>query len=257
MYVRTLSAFAVAVIMITSGAIVYLQAELSSSTSPIPPLSDLNAGTHITITNNDVKMLGGGAIINFRNNGYYAVEYNLDLHNYSIVTGKWISTGRSTVWVSGNGASMELPYPSVTRGSLNMTLVPGKYTLIFGGHPGDVISITDDIAIRSYVPHQIGNFSIPSGTHIYSATTYHFHLNLPGEMAGAFTTPHGVYSINLRSSNGLGFSSNCMNSSAKPDTTTMSLGPNMVVYGPGYYNLSFSAGFYINQTLEFLYYYGD
>ena len=150
---------------------------------------------------------------------------------------------------------MATPLPDATSGILNQTLIPGQYTLVIGGYPGDVISIVNTIEIQSYLPQQIGDFNIPAGIHIDSSTTYSFYLYQPGELVGSLTTPAGVYTFSLYGSSGSGFTVACSNSSARSTTISFNLGPNSQVFGPGYYNLTFSSGFYVRQTLEFLYYY--
>ena len=96
-YLKVVSAIAIAIAIAVAGTAVYLQSGIGSSTDP--SFSELKAGTHITITENDTKMMGGAAIVSFETNGYYAVEYNLDLKNKSILTGSWTSTDKSLVWV--------------------------------------------------------------------------------------------------------------------------------------------------------------
>lgn len=256
MNVKGLFTLAIVITIVTAGAATYMEFGLVPSRVANPSFSDLKAGAQITITSNDTKMLGGAEITSFAVNGYYAVEYNLNLDDNSILTGGWSSTGQSVVWVFINGAAyMETPQPDATHGVLNQTLIPGQYTLVVGGHPGDVISIIAPMEIHNYTPQQIGNFSIPAGTSINNVTTYSFYLNQPGELVGEITTPAGIYSFSMYSSSGSGFASGCSNSSAESTIISFSVSPHSQVFGPGYYNLTFSSGFYINQILEFVYYY--
>lgn len=248
-------AFAIAVAIVASGAAVYLQIGMGSQRYPNPTFQGLRTGASIHITTNDTKMIGGTVITSFQHNGYYGVGYNLQINENSVITGSWTSTGKTLVWIFIVGEPyMETPLPSSTAGSINETLLPGQYTLVIGGYPGDVVSITNSIEIQNFVPYQIGNFSIPAGTYINSSTTYSFYLNQTGQLVGAVTTPAGIYSISLYSSTGNGFSTACYNISSKAGTMTFSLGPNYTVFGPGHYNLTLSSGFYVNKTLKFLYY---
>ncbi len=256
MNTRIVFAIAITITVVLSGSLIYVQYGAGDSNYTNPSLWELKAGTHITITRNDKKMLGGADIVNFQTNGYYAVEYNLNLKNYSIITGSWNSSEESVVWVLVNGAVyMGTPLPDTTQGMLNQTLIPGHYTLVIGGHPDDVITISKPIQVQSYVPHRIDNFSIPAGTYINSSTTYSFYLNQPGQMVGDITTPAGIYSFSLYNSSGYGFSTSCLNASSQLDSFAFNLSPNLSVFGPGYFNLTFSSGFYISKTLEFQYYY--
>lgn len=253
---KAFPAVVLVVIVAVAGTAVYLNFGTGPSNSTNPSFSELKAGINITITKNDAKMLGGAAIVNFETNGYYAVKYNLDLEHYTILTGSWKSTGDSLIWIIVHDMTYaSTPLPDATKGILNQTLVPGQYTLVIGGHPGDVITITDTIQIQSYVPQQVSNFSLPAGTHIGYVTTYSIYLSQPGELVGIFTTPPGTYYFSLYNSSGLGFSYGCSNSSAQPTSFSFKLGPGFEIFGSGYYNLTFSAGFYISQTLQFLYFY--
>lgn len=251
-------AFAIAMIIAATGTSVYLQLGIGQTHYSNPTFTELKTGTIMHITSNDTKMIGGTVILSFQKNGYYAVEYNLDINETSVITGSWSSTGKTLVWIFNvEGIYMETPLPSSTNGSLNQTLLPGQYILVIGGYPEDIVSITSTFGIQSYVPHQIGTFSIPAGTYVNSTTTYSFYLDLPGEMVGSLTTPAGIYSISLYSSTGDGFTTSCSNLSSTSGTMAFSLGPNSPVFGPGYYNLTLSGGFYVNQTLEFLSYYDN
>lgn len=254
--VKVVYAVAIAVVILASGIAVYLQSGNEYPGYTNPSFSELKAGAHIIITENDTKMLGGANIINFETNGYYAIQYHLDVNDNSIITGSWTSTAKSLVWVMIDGAAyMATPLPDATHGSLNQTLLPGQYTLVIGGGLGDVISIVNPIQIQSYVPQQIGDFNITAGTHINSETTFSFYLDQPGQLVGVLTTPAGVYSISLYSSSGSGFSTASSNSSAKPATISFSLSPYSQIFAPGHYNLTLSSGFYVSQTLKFLQYY--
>lgn len=258
MSARVVYALAIAAAIVASGTVIYLQTGIGSQNYPTPAFSELKTGANIHITTNDTKMMGGTVITSFQKNGYYGVGYNLQINENSAITGSWISTGKTLVWVFNVGEPyMETPLPSSTSGSLNETLLPGQYTLVIGGYPGDVVSITNSIEIRNFVPYQIGNFSIPAGTYVNTSTTYSFHLDKPGELVGSLASPAGIYAVSLYSSTGNGFTTACFNSSAKPGTMTFSLGPNSPIYGPGYYNLTLSSGFYVNQTLKFLYYFDN
>lgn len=258
MNVKVVFAVVIATAIVTAGVATYLQFGFVPSRVANPTFSELKTGAQITITTNDTKMLGGAEITSFAVNGYYAVEYNINVESNSILTGSWSSTGQSVVWVLINGAAyLDTPQPDASSGVLNQTLIPGQYTLVIGGHPGDVVSIIDPIEIHNYTSQQIGNFSIPAGTYINSTTTYSFYLNQPGELVGKITTPAGVYYYSLYSSSGSGFTSACSNVSAQSTTISFKLSPNSQVFDPGYYNLTFSGGFYVKQTLEFLYYYDN
>ena len=249
------SVIVIATVMGAAGLYTHMRDTTQSSVQPFPSLSNLTSGTQITINSNDSRMIGGALIISFKDNGYYAALYNLDLKNYSIVTGGWKSTGKSLLWVRDNGIPhLSTPYPYYKSGTLNLTVSPGNYTLVIGGELGDVITILNNITIKSYVPKIIGNFTIPAGTAINSTTTYTFHLNQPGEMVGKLRTPSGVYSISLQGSGG-GFGILCQNSSARASNMSFQLGPTSQIYTPGAYNLTLSGGFQVIQTLEFKYYY--
>ncbi len=256
MVLKIVSVVVTTLVVVLAATGIYLHFS-SSPPKPAPAtFSDLTAGTQFTITNNDQKMIGGGCIINFKTNGYYGVKYNLVLESNTILTGTWRSTGETLVWLMVDGVPyMSTPLPDATRGILNQTMVPGQYTLVIGGHPGDVISITKTIEIQSYIPQQIGNFSIPAGTHINSDSVYPLYLSLPGEMVGSFITPSGAYSYSLYNSTGIGFSVGCSNKSTQQSNVSFTLGPSYQFYGPGYYNLTFVGEFNVTQTLEFLYYY--
>lgn len=246
----------IALIIASSGIAAFIHFSADQSRYTVPSLSELSAGTHITITRNAMKMLGGGMIVNFQTNGYYAYEYNIDLKNYSIITGSWTSTGKSLVWLMVDGmAYMDTPMPQVTNGTLNQTLVAGNYTLVIGGYPGDVISLINPIKIGEYKPHQIGNFSISAGTNISTGTSYHFYLSQPGQIVGTVTTPPGEYSFSLENSSGIGFGFASLNSSAQSSSATFSIGPYWQILSPGHYNMTFSGAFHVTQKIEFLYYY--
>lgn len=253
MFSKAIVAIIFATTILWAGTAVYLEINGTSSNLSF---SDLKSGTHLTITNQDKKMLGGAMIVNFNTNGYYGLEFNLSIGENSIITGSWSSTGKSLVWFfMDSEVYMETPLPDLTSGVLNQTMVPGHYTLVIGGYPGDIVSITDTIQIRNYSPQQVGNFCIPAGTHISPAETYSFYLNQPGELVGELTTPDGAYSVSLHSNSGVGFTSGCSNISAKSATISYSLGPNYEVFAPGYYNLTLSNGFYVGQGIEFLHFY--
>lgn len=255
MNLKLVSSIAIVLVVTAAGTATFLQPSSDSTVRPFPMSSGLKAGTHFTITKNDGKMMGGTEMVSFQKNGYYAIEYSVKIVKNSIITGSWNSTGESIIWVLiDRAAYMETPFPDATSGILNQTLTPGQYTLVIGGHPGDVISISSSIEIRNSKTYQVSDLYIPSGTHIDSQTTYPFHLNQSGELVGTLATPPGDYTLSMYSSAGLGFTTACSNSSAVPSTISFSYGPNSQVYGPGNYNITFSGGFYVKQTVEFLYY---
>lgn len=253
-------AIVIAVVIAVSGIVIYVQND-SNPSSPIFQTTSviLKSGTVLNISSSDTKMIGGAEIHNFTTNGYYAQEYRLNVGNYSIISGSWESSGKTLFWIFGsNEIFMETPLPEETHGILNQTLLPAEYTIVIGGYPGDTVSITSPIALRNYTPYQIGSFSIASGVHISSPKTYSFYLNEPGLLVGAFTTGGGEYSYSLHNSNGNGFGVMCFNTSAKPTLNSFNISWYSQTYSPGYYNLTFSEGtFYVNQNMEFLYYYDN
>ena len=252
---KVVYALIISLIIITSGIAIFLQLDNGPRTVQNPSLSELKAGAQIMITKNDTKMLGGAMITNFKNNGYYAVIYNLYLPSTSIITGSWMSSVNSVVWIEiDNVPYMETPYPHTTQGCLNQSLSPGNIELIIGGSSGDVITIIKTIQINSYVPGRVGSFNLLSGTYINSTTSYSFQLNNPAELVGSLVTPPGIYTISLYS-NGSGFVLSCFNSSANSTVIHFKLGPNSEIFGPGKYTLTLTGGFYVSKTLEFLYFY--
>ena len=255
MNMKVVYALIISSMIMVSGIATLLHVDTSQITGHNPSFSDLKTGAHIMITEKDTKMLGGAMITSFKNNGYYAVIYNLYLPITSIITGSWISSVNSLVWIEGvNEAYMEAPYPHSTQGYLNQSLLPGNYKLIFGGNSGDVITIMSSMQINSYIPSQVGTFNISSGTYINSSTSYSFYLNKTAELVGSLVTPPGIFSISLYT-NGSGFTLNCFNSSAKSTIISFKLGSNSEVFTPGKYTLTLSGGFYVTETLEFLYFY--
>ena len=255
MNIKVVYALIISSMIMVSGIAPLLHVDTSQITGHNPSFSDLKTGAHIMITENDTKMLGGAMITSFKNNGYYAVIYNLYIPVTSIITGSWISSVNSLVWIEGvNEVYMEAPYPHSTQGYLNQSLLPGNYKLIFGGSAGDVITIMSPIQINSYIPSQVGTFNISSGTYINSSTSYSFYLNKPAELVGSLVTPPGIFSISLYT-NGSGFSISCLNSSAKSTIISFKLGSNSEIFTPGKYTLTLSSGFYVTETLEFLCFY--
>ena len=245
----------ISLIIMIPGIAIFLQMDNGPRTVQNPSLSELMAGAQIMITKNDTKMLGGAMRTNFKNNGYYADIYNLYLPSTSIITGSWISSVNSVVWIeTDNMPYMETPYPHSTQGYLNQSLLPGNFELIIGGSSGDVITIIKTIQINSYIPGRVGSFNISSGTHINSTTSYSFQLNSPAELVGSLVTPPGIYTISLYS-NGSGFGLSCFNSSATSTVISFKLGSNSEIFGPGKYTLTLTSGFYVSKTLEFLYFY--
>lgn len=256
MSIKAISALLVTAVVAVAGIAVYVHMGIPSGNSSHPALSDLQKGTHITITANDKKMIGGTVVTSFLNNGYYGLTYNIDPTNYSILSGSWSSTSKSLVWLYIDNVSyFSTPLPESTSGVLNQTLSPGHYTLVIGGYPGDVISIMNPILLNGYVPSQVGNFSIAAGTHVRSATSYLFNLSQPGELVGDLTSPAGKYSLSLYNTTGIGFGESCNNSSAKPGPLQFTLSPEYQALAPGHYNLSLSSGFYVNSTIHILYFY--
>jgi hypothetical protein len=255
MNMKVVYALIISLMIMVSGIATLLHVDTSQITGHNPSFSDLKTGAHIVITENDTKMLGGTMITSFKNNGYYGVIYNLYIPVTSIITGNWISSANSLVSIDRVGeVCMEAPYPHSTHGYLNQSLIPGNYKLIFGGSSGDVITIMSSIEINSYIPSQVGTFNIESGTYINSSTSYTFYLNKTAELVGSLVTPPGIFSISLYT-NGSGFTLSCFNSSAKSTIISFKLGSNSEIFGPGNYTLTFSGGFYVSETLEFLYFY--
>lgn len=254
-----LAAIAIASIVASGVAFcVHNENSISQSTDP-PSFAKLQSGAVITITSSDTKEVGGGEIVEggFSTNGYYAVIYHLEVRNYSLIRGSWQSNGGSLVWLYGNGeVYMGTPLPEKTEGVLNQTMVPGNYTLIIGGHPGDRITITSSIQIENFTLVEATSFNIPAGTYISSIRTYTFYLNEPAELVGEFTTGGAFYYSLFSSPQGYGFSVGCSNNSEKPVSTQFSISLDAPFYQAGYYNLTFGSGtFYVNQTLEFIYFY--
>ena len=255
MNMKVAYALIISLVIMVSGIATLLHVDTSRITGQNPSFSDLKTGARIVITENDTKMVGGGMITSFKNNGYYGVIYNLYIPTISIITGSWISSANSLVSIERVGeVSMESPYPHSTQGRLNQSLIPGNYNLIFGGSSGDVITIMSSLQINTYIPSQVGTFNISSGTYTNSSTSYSFYLNKPAELVGSLVTPPGIYSISLYT-NGSGFSISCFNSSAKSTLISFKLGTNSEIFSAGNYTLTLSGGFYVNETLEFLYFY--
>ena len=255
MNMKVVYAFIISSMIIISGITTLLQVYNDPGMFKNPPFSELKTGTQIIITKNDTKVLGGAMITNFKDNGYYAVIYKLYLPTTSIITGRWMSSVNSVVWIAiENIPYMETPYPHSTQGCLNQSLLPGNVGLIIGGSSGDVITITQLIQINSYIPSQVGTFNLPSGTYINSTTSYSFYLNKPAELVGSLATPPGTYSMTLYS-NGSGFGISSFNSSAKSTVINFKLESNSEIFGPGNTTLTLSGGFLVKTTLEFLYFY--
>ena len=255
MNMKVVYALIISSMIIISGIATLLQVYNDPGMFKNPPFSELKAGTQIIITKNDTKMLGGTMITNFKNNGYYAVTYNLYLPTTSIITGKWMSSTNSVVWIEGvNAQYMETPYPHSMQGNLNQSLLMGNYKLIIGGSSEDVITITKQIQVNAYIPSLVGTFYLSSGTYINSTASYSFYLNKPAELVGSLVTPPGTYLMTLYSK-GSGFGISSLNSSAKSTVINFKLGSNSEVFDPGNYTLTLSSGFLIKTTLEFLYFY--
>jgi hypothetical protein len=214
------------------------------------PLNILNAGSVIVINSLDKEMVGGAAIPT----KYYGITYNLDLKGNFILSGTWSSTNKSIVWLMNDNVTyMELPTPRETHGVLNQTIFAGYYTLIIGGYIGDRILITSSIK-TSYNPFKVGSFKIPAGSYFYDYNgTSSFSLNLsePAILVGSLYAKSN-YGISLTSDNGQRFST----SASGP--YLIKFGLNNGIYYPGSYDLSFwGTVFYVNQTLEFIYYYDN
>ena len=77
MNIKVVYALIISSMIMVSGIAPLLHVDTSQITGHNPSFSDLKTGAHIMITENDTKMLGGGMITSFKNNGYYAVIYNL------------------------------------------------------------------------------------------------------------------------------------------------------------------------------------
>lgn len=260
------SAF-VAVAFVASGTAAYLQFGVGSHNSAnhtisdsthVGAISNLTRGSHIMINKNDKQMLRRVDSNSPYDNGYFAVEFPLKLNNDSILTGSWDSSGKSLVWLYVDRSPyMNVPFPDSMNGTLNQTLGEGQYTLIVGGQPGDVITITATIAVSAYTPHQISNFSIQAGTNIKSGARYSFHLDKPGELVGSITTREVPCSISLHNSTAQVFSWTSYNSSAQLSSITFKFSVNSTVFAPGYYTLTFNGVFNVSKTLNFIAYYNN
>ncbi len=212
------------------------------------------AGKTITITSNDMGARAG-PVITSSSPIYHYVSYQLDVFGYYILTGSWHSTVSSFVEVYFNGAiSMEPPTPYETQGSLKQTLETGTYYIVIGGWVGDSITMTRSIEARSYHPYVVGSFSLPSGIVITGPKTYSLYLNQSASLNGSFTVGGAFWFSVSGPYNSFSFGS--YNTSAEP--TTYSFNPfarNSPSIGPGLVNVTFLEGtFYINQTLEFIYF---
>ena len=247
-------------VIVTIGILFYSPGQLHNPLEVISVQGNVSSsvvipsGKTIAITPWDEGMRGG-AMITFSTPIFHSVTYELNVEGYYIITGSWKSTGETLFFVVKNQTVfMEFPTPNKSSGILNQTLSPGIYAIIIGGWVGDVVSITSSVELRSYVPHKVGSFMIPSGTVIVGPKTYSIYLDQPASLSGSFTVG-GSYWFSLENSS---FSSSfgSYNSSSEPYLYSFDpFSPNsQPPLNPGFYNLSFAKGtFYINQTMEFVY----
>ncbi|MEM4056914.1 MAG: hypothetical protein QW578_07750 [Thermoplasmatales archaeon] len=242
--------------MITAGGFLYVHEVYNPpENGKIPSSLPIPSGTTIVISTSDRKEIGG-LVITASTLHYYAITYEINVTGRYILTGSWSSSGETLVYLFVNNQPyMETPVPDELNGNLNQTIWNGSYTLVIGGYPGDVIHINKEIEISSYVPYVVGTFIIPSGTYVNSPRTYFFNLNKPAILIGEFTAEGCPYEYVLNGTSG-GFSVGCYNSSSKPVVVSFSTVINSHLMNPGNYEFEFVTGnFYVNSTLEFLYYY--
>ncbi|MEM4091208.1 MAG: hypothetical protein QXQ46_10820 [Thermoplasmatales archaeon] len=244
--------------MITAGGFLYVHEVYNSpANGKIPSSLPIPSGTTIVISTSDRKEIGG-LVITASTLPYYAITYEINVTGCYILTGSWSSSGETLVYLFVNNQPyMETPVPDELSGNLDQMIWNGSYTLVIGGYPGDVIHINKEIEISSYVPSAVGKFIIPSGTYVNSPRTYFFHLNKPAILIGEFTAEGCPYEYMLNGTNGTsgGFSVGCYNSSAKPVVVSFSTITNSHLMNPGNYEFEFVTGnFYVNSTVEFLYY---
>ncbi len=187
---------------------------------------------------------------------YHYVICELHVKGYYILTGSWHSTVASLFLVYGNmTVFIDPPRPYETHGIINRTLSPGYYTIEIGGWVGDRIAITGSIVAKSYYPYRVGSFYLPSGTVITGPRTYSVYLNQSASLTGSFTVG-GAFWFSINSSSGSS-SFGSYNSSSKPLLHSFNpFGQNSFPpVGPGMVDVTFAEGtFYINQTMEFVYY---
>ncbi|MCL6002520.1 MAG: hypothetical protein M1556_02605 [Candidatus Thermoplasmatota archaeon] len=187
---------------------------------------------------------------------YHYVTYEIQARGYYILTGSWRSTVSSLFLVDGiNTVFIDPPSPYETQGTVEKTLSPGDYYIEIGGWVGDRVTITSSIEAKSYFPYVVGSFNLPSGTTLTGPKTYSVYLNQSASLMGSFTVG-GAFWFSISSSSGSA-SFGSYNTTSKPSLyvfnpfSQYSSPP----VGPGLVNITFAQGtFYINQTLEFIYY---
>ena len=234
--------FSALIVMAGASTGIYAMA-LSELTHPGQMQPLLKAGTSIHITSLDQRLIGG----TYHPEKYLGEIIPFSLSRSGALLGSWHSTGKSVMYVTGvNWVWAELPWPGAYGGSLNQTLPPGQYKLIYGGYAGDVITIADTIGISYYTPHSISSLNVHAGTVIHthnSSVAYSFNITQTGTIVGSFrTTGAFTFSVSTISTGsgsieglGGGFSFGYTNSS----TGTTNSGPLTTPLEPGSYVISF------------------
>ena len=110
----------------------------------------LKAGTVITINPKDTNTTDGGNGSYHTGYTYYSVAYRFNVSSNSILKGSWKSTNWSFAWAIPYNYTLVNTPVGQTNGTLNQTLVPGNYLLVFGGNQGDKITIVNSIEVQNY-----------------------------------------------------------------------------------------------------------
>lgn len=218
------------------------------------------SGTTIVVNSTDVGS-PDGPMVTSTSPIHHSIFYNIEVKGYYLFTGSWQSSGESFLYIYSSSTptvTMEPPYPFENHGTIDQTLPTGNYTVWIGGYVGDRISITRGWKLEPSSSHQVGSFYVPAGSVVEGLKTYSFYLNESASLAGSFTVG-GSYLFSINSSSGSS-SSGSYNSSLRPSLFSFNLTGTDYAFqlDPGHCDVTFAEGtFYINQTLELVYYFDN
>lgn len=174
---------------------------------------------------------------------------------FSILRGSWRSTEKTKVglvkYCNNRDGFFGIPYgPLEYSGTLNYSLSPGSYYILYEGENNDHITVSSSFKLENFSLVSISSLILCKGSSINTVkdpnekSTYHFKIGENGTLIGSLEM-NGSFVISLT---GPEQNDILILSNPYPDHHNCSLD---YVLSPGNYTLSFSSGiFAIVKTIE-------